>query len=137
MQRTLFGVVVLFVVCGLKVCCCVLLGVATIVAGLIPRLLFIQNVRAHDADTLFHPTQTMEDQRCSLKGCSSHDEHPWMKTVQATLFDPSSCTQDVIGCARAKDSWSVPQFTRRDVLLLLPSWECARYRVSTRTHLTG
>ena len=34
----------------------------------------------------FQATRSMEsDNDCSLKGHNSHDEHPWVNTVQATL----------------------------------------------------
>ena len=39
------------------------------------------------------------------QGHSSHDEHLWVKTVQATLFvTTKGCTQEVSKCARATDS---------------------------------
>ena len=40
-----------------------------------------------------------------LRSHSSHDEHPMVKTAQATLFvTKDGCTQDVIRCAHATDS---------------------------------
>ena len=40
---------------------------------------------ALDADTFSSDLIHGWRQHCSLKGRSSHDEHPWVKTVQATM----------------------------------------------------
>ena len=48
-------------------------------------LLFVRFVRAHNADMFSSDAIHGERHHCSLRGHSSHDEHPWVKTVQATL----------------------------------------------------
>ena len=73
------GVGVVVVVCLLFVVCCLLLFVVCCL------LLFVRFVRAHNADMFSSGAIHGERHHCSLKGHSSHDQHPWVKIVQATL----------------------------------------------------
>ena len=90
--------------------------------------------------SLFQATRTMERRRCARRRHSSHDEHPWVKTVQATLSRQSkTLPQDVTRCARATRSRvCTPQLcASRIIAVLLSHWETLRYRVSIRTNRRG
>ena len=52
-----------------------------------------------NADTISHATRTMDNHAARSGTTVPHDEHPWVKTAQATLFvTKDACTQDVIRC---------------------------------------
>ena len=92
-------VVWLCVVC----CVCCVLCVVVVIVVVIP---VVYTVCARSTPVLFSSDAIHgERQHCSLRGHSSHDEHPWVKTVQATLSGQQKTLQrDVTGCARATDS---------------------------------
>ena len=79
------------------------------------------------------------DIRCSLRGHSSHDEHPWVKNCPsdaALTAKQNTLQRDVTRCARAtKFSRAFPPACAwRFLVVLLTHWETLRYRVTIRTN---
>ena len=71
------------VCCLLFVVCCLLFVVCLFVCCL---LLFVRFVRAHNVDMFSSGAIHGERHHCSLRGHSSHDQHPWVKIASNAVL---------------------------------------------------